>query len=97
MTRLMDKPVTAAFWLAIFGAAASAQGVDDGACRAPDAQAGMSITASAVEARTGAPQGACKGQGGAATTVPATTDSPHYAEAPKRSPHANTRSGRGSK
>lgn len=97
MTRLMDKPVMAALWLAIFGAAASAQCVDDGACRAPDAQTGTSITAPAVEARRGALQGASEGQGGAATTVPATTDAPRYADAPKRSPHANARSGRGSK
>lgn len=97
MTRLMDKPLTAALWLAIFGAAASAQGVSDGARCTPGAQTGVSTTTAAAEARTGASPSACEGTdrstGGAAALLPSSTDAPRYAEAPKRSSHANPRPG----
>jgi hypothetical protein len=93
----MDKPLTAALWLAIFGAAASAQGVSDGARCTPGAQTSVSTTTAAADARTGAPRGACEGTdrstGGAAVPVPSSTDAPRYAEASKRSPHAIPRPG----
>lgn len=97
MTRLMDKPLTAALWLAMFGAAASAQGVCGSARCTPSARNGVSTTTAAAEARTGAPRGACEGTdlgaGGAAANAPSSTGAPRYAEAPKRSPHANPRPG----
>jgi hypothetical protein len=86
MTRLLDRPLAAALWLAIFGAAASAQGVADVERRAPAAQRAL------VEARI---TNAGKSDGAASAST--ATDPPRYADAPKRAPHANARSGRGSK
>jgi hypothetical protein len=95
MNRLMDKPLAAALWLAIFGAAA--QGVADDACRTPAAQSGSSVTTSVADARPAVPPTSCDSTGNSAANAAATTEAPRYAEAPKRSPHANARSGRGSK
>ena len=86
MKRLMDKPLTAALWLAIFGAAASAQGVAEGERRAqstPLVQTAQTAPVDAPLASTGTPDSAAS--------------APRYADAPKRSPHASARSGRSSK
>jgi hypothetical protein len=80
-----------------FNLTASAQGVSDGARCTPGAQTGVPTTTAAAEARTGASPSECEGTdrstGGAAANVPRSTDAPRYAEAPKRSPHANPRPG----
>jgi len=83
MTRLLDRPLAAALWLAIFGAAASAQGVADGERRAPASPAAQTAPVDAPTTSTGTPDSAAS--------------APGHADAPKRSPHANARSGRGSK
>jgi hypothetical protein len=95
MSRLMDKPLAAAPWLAIFGTAA--QGVADDACRTPAAQRGSSVTPSVADARPAGPPTSCDSQGNSAAAAAPATAAPRYADAPKRSPHANPRSGRGSK
>jgi hypothetical protein len=95
MNRLMDKPLAAALWLAIFGAAA--QGVADDACRTPAARSGFSVTPSVAEARRALPPTSCDSQTNSAAAAPPATESSRYADAPKRSPHATPRSGRGSK
>lgn len=105
MSRLMDRPLAATpwpaivsaatLWLAIFGAAA--QSTADDACRTPAAQSGLSISTPAPDARPAVPPTSCDAKAGSAATVPATDEAPRYADAPKRSPHANPRSGRGSK
>jgi hypothetical protein len=95
MSRLMDKPLAAALWLAIFGAAA--QGVADDACRTPAAQSGSSVTPSMADARPVVPPTSCDSNGNSAAAAPPITEAPPYADAPKRSPHATPRSSRGSK
>ncbi len=95
MSRLMDKPLAAALWLAIFGTAA--QGIADDACRTPAAQSGSSVSTSVADARRVEPPTSCDSQADSAATAPPATAAPRYAEAPKRSQHANPRSGRGSK
>jgi hypothetical protein len=95
MSRVMDKPLAAALWLAIFGAAA--QGVADDACRTPAAQSGSSVTVSVADARPVVPPTSCDSKANSAAAVPPATEAPRYADAPKRSPQANPRSGRGSK
>jgi hypothetical protein len=94
MNRLMDKPLAAALWLAIFGAAA--QGTADDVCRTPAAQSGSSVSTSVADARPVVPPTSCDSNGNSAAAAPATA-TPRYADAPKRSPHADPRSGRGSK
>jgi hypothetical protein len=95
MSRLMDKPLAAALWLAIFGAAA--QGVADDACRTPAAQSGSSVSTSVADARPVVPPTTCDGKTNSAAAAPPASAAPRYADAPKRSPHTNPRSGRGSK
>ena len=94
-SRLCTAPTAAALWLAIFGAAA--HGAADDTCRTPAAQPDASINTSLAEAQPVAPPGACESKANRLATVPPATEPPRYADAPKRSPQANPRSGRGSK
>jgi hypothetical protein len=95
MSRLMDQPLAAALWLAIFGAAA--QGVADDACRTPAAQSGSSVTTSVADARPVVPPTSCDSKTNSAATAPPANEAARSADAPKRSPHATPRSSRGSK